>query len=214
MDKMRISEDQFRENKPIPVAMLPKRYAVATNLLCAIDIAEDRGPGLLVLNYEPEKWNQWFPFYSTINDLTEFSSTRFGDLRAEFARIVDSFVGTPQDRLTKAKKEFKDLYVCGDIEIDDQPIVEPETWLRFSKTQNIWTYYFVEFFCATHIEKPEGLAEQNRIQQALLPIDPEPMGDFLQSGLLEGVPVVDNTVALLSNEEALARIRENIIRAW
>ena len=50
----------------IPEECIPKRFAVATNiLLCAVmDHAEK---GFLLFNYEPEKWNQWYPYFSSIS---------------------------------------------------------------------------------------------------------------------------------------------------
>jgi len=210
MEDVKITSQMRQANAPIPEDQIPVRYAVATNLLCSVreGVPGDSHNGLLVLNYEPEKWNQWYPFYSTVNDTKEFEARSYGDLCKEFAQVLARLDNTPQDRLAKAKEEFQKLYQCSSIDIGDSPVVEPEHWLRFSKTADMWTYYLIEFYCVTDVEQPALLLKQDTIIQAVVPLEGDQLRELHRSGKLLDTRVVENTLGLLSDEATVGKLRD------
>jgi hypothetical protein len=127
-------------------------------------------------------------------------------LRDEFLTVLCKEIGTTDARLSKARNEFENLYGCGAVSIADTPLVEQEHWLRYSKTADVWTYYLVEFYCITGVERPPQLLKQTAVPQALLPLGRDTLPELLASGRLLGVPVVDNVLALLSQDAVLEKL--------
>jgi hypothetical protein len=211
MQNIKITDCLIEQNQLVPQSSKPQRYALATNLICSVNLVETKKKGMIVLRYEPEKWNQWYPFYSTVNELHNFISDKFGDMSDEFANILKSCAGTSSDRLLKADREFTEFFECGTIEICKDPLVPSEQWLKYSKTQNLWTYYILEFYCIRKVEHPERLLSQNKLEQALIPIDDIELDAFLRTPLINGIPVVENTVALMSDRRARQAIRQYIV---
>ncbi|MCE5200757.1 MAG: hypothetical protein ABFD54_12940 [Armatimonadota bacterium] len=208
MTNISITNAMAGSNEPIPVDARPSRYAISTNLLYAIDHKTTHQGGLVVINYEPTRWNEWMPFFSTTNDIYAFRAERYGDLLSEFDKVVKCPL---ESRLTKAASEFDALYACGGIEIEPAPIIEPEYWLKYSKTQSAWTVYRIEFFCINRIQKPRQLTDAN-VEYALISLEHQDLDQLLAVGVLNDVPVVDNTLALLSRTEIVEVLRSKAFK--
>lgn len=211
MQDIKFTDDLLNNNQRIPEECLPSRFAVSTNLICFIKELITDQEGVIILNYEPVKWNQWYPFYSTINDFYEFQSNHYGDLCNEFNSLLDNFTGSEEDRITKAVNEFIQLFDCKDVSIGNNPLTEAEYWLKFSKTQNVWTLYLIEFYCVTDVGDKSNLLDNGKIEQALIPLKDPGLKGFLETGKINNINVVNNTISLVSEVGILQEIKDNCI---
>ena len=117
----------------VPKECIPQRFAIATNILLCANIGKDK-KGFLVFNYEPEKWNQWYPYFSSVNDMYTFKGETYGDIVNIFNKDI-KLRADVQARIDKAEKAFLELMGIsdGNIVIKDSPVI-PEMWLKYSKT--------------------------------------------------------------------------------
>lgn len=194
---------------PVPAEYIPKRFAVATNILLCANIGEGR-KGFLVFNYEPEKWNQWYPYFSSVNDMYKFEGKTYKDLVEIFEK--DIILRTDvQNRLDKSKAAFLDLIgiVDGNIVLSDSPVA-PEMWLKFSKTQNIWTFYYMEFFLVTKLTKINLKSLDSNIVD-FIPLTEKVINETIKTGQYRGIDVVDNTLDIIKDKSILDTLKKSAI---
>lgn len=193
----------------IPTECIPQRFAIATNvLLCAVLDGENRG--LLLFNYEPEKWNQWYPYFSSVNDMYAFECATYGDLVDIFKRDIMQR-NDVQNRINKANMAFSKLLdiPCEDTMIGNSPVA-PEMWLKYSKTQNLWTFYYMEFLQVTHLPKVKWEALDSNIVD-FLPLQEDTIRDVLATGKYRGIDIVENTMEIIRNSKLLNELLCNTI---
>lgn len=193
----------------VPKECIPQRFAIATNILLCANI--DKGEkGFLVFNYEPEKWNQWYPYFSSVNDMYTFEGETYGDIVNVFHKEI-KLRADVQARIDKAEKAFLELLgiADGNIVIKDSPVV-PEMWLKYSKTQNIWTFYYMEFLQVEQLTKVDLNSLDSNVVD-FMPLTEEIIGDVLKTGQYRGIDVVDNTLDIIKNNDILNRIMDGAI---
>lgn len=189
----------------VPAECIPKRFAIATNILfCASN------KGLLLFNYEPEKWNQWYPYFSSVNDMYEFKGVTYRELVEDFESHIIPRLDV-QARFEKAQQAFLNLLGAhgGEIKFCDSPIV-PEMWLKYSKTQNIWTFYYMEFL---QVEQLPSINFESLDSNAVdfMPLEKNTICEVVKTGKYRGIEVVDNTIAILKNRESLCKLLSSAV---
>lgn len=193
----------------IPEECIPKRFAVATNiLLCAVmDHAEK---GFLLFNYEPEKWNQWYPYFSSISGKYIFNGSTYGDLVDAFEKDIVRRSDV-QARIGKAEKNFLELLgvTNGNFSIELSPIPS-EMWLKYSKTQDVWTFYYMEFLMVKQLPKINFDALNSNVID-FLPMTDEIIQEVLQTGRYRGINIVDNTLDIIKDKTLLNKLLRNAI---
>lgn len=199
---------EFME-KSIPAECVPKRFAIATNILLCAEIDENK-KGFMVFNYEPEKWNQWYPYFSSVNDMYSFKGVTYGDIVGIFKKNIMQRADV-QTRIKKAEGAFLDLLGISDghVILDDSPVV-PEMWLKYSKTQNMWTFYYIEFLQVKSLSKCNlKLLDASVVD--LIPLLDDTLDDVLKTGQYRGITVVDNTLDIIKNKAILDKLIQGAI---
>lgn len=193
----------------VPTECVPQRFAIATNILLCAFIGKEK-KGLLLFNYEPEKWNQWYPYFSSVNDMYSFKGVTYADIVNIFKNDIISREDV-QSRLDKAKKEFLSLLgiSSGEVTISSSPVC-PEMWLKYSKTQNIWTFYYMEFFKVNHLTKMNFEKLDSNVVD-FMPLTDEVISEVLKTGRYRGIEVVDNTLDIIKNHEILHELMDSAI---
>lgn len=205
MKNVRINEDKLFLSSVVPKEVFPKRFAIATNFII---ISKDKG--FLLFNYEPEKWNQWYPFFSSVADLYEFHGETYSDLVAEFNNIIFSLSHVKR-RFDKGEKElFKILNISNDSISYIKDPVSPEYWLKYSKTQDIWTMYYMEFVQVTKIAKANSLQLQTDIVD-FLDLSADSLDKTIEEGRFKNVEIVDNALDILKNKKLLSQLLEQAL---
>lgn len=206
MANIKITKDPTFLETRIQEGCIPQRFAIATNLIMCVDI-ESENKGFLLFNYEPEKWNQWYPFFSSVNAMYEFVGEKYRDLVNVFEKDILSRDDV-KDRFNKAKTAFLECvgFPNGDINVEDS-IIEPEMWLKYSKTQNIWTFYYMEFMQITSTSSI-SIPFEGTEKLAFMPLTQQSIEEVVRTGVFRGINVVDNTLELLKNADIVRKIME------
>lgn len=194
---------------PIHQDHVPQRFAIATNFLLCADLGGGR-KGLMLFNYEPQKWNQWYPYFSSVNAMYTFDGETYGDIETIFNNCIMQRKDV-QDRLFKAEREFAGLLgiASGQIKIDKSP-VGPEMWLKYSKTQNLWTLYLMEFLQISYLPQIH-LESLDKDVVDFMPLTDDVIRDVLATGKYRGIDVVENTLEIIRNNEILSALKSRSI---
>lgn len=194
---------------PIPTECIPKRFAIATNFILCAKIGNE-ATGLLLFNYEPEKWNQWYPYFSSVNDMYTFEGSTYSDIVSAFEKNILTRVDV-KERLKKAEMEFLKLLETekGHLVTVNSP-VKPEMWLKYSKTQDVWTFYYMEFLQITSLPKVNFEMLDHMVVD-FLPLTEDVINSVITNGKYRGVDVVDNTLEIIKDKELLSGIKNNAI---
>lgn len=195
-----ISEEDQHQNKDInPLNIVPKRYAISTNILCTI---KDKGiEKFLLINSDPEISKTWYPFYITINAFYPFAAQKYGALIQEYNKEI--IVNAEKNRIEKAMAEFSSMFDCGKVKV--QNMHRNEYWLKYSKSSNVWTIYLFEFYIANQVEDIAALKAKINDKNVLLPIgDARSLSNILSHGTFESLPIVSNAIKLLSENDSLS----------
>ena len=208
MQNIKIVEDTTFLNAELPKECLPKRFAIATNLiLCTQNAVGEQA--FLLFNYEPEKWNQWYPFFGSYNEMFDFEGTTYAQIVNQFKQEI-LLNKESKKRIQKATESFaKLLNIDTKCRIIETPI-KSEMWLKFSKTQNIWTFYYMEFFQITELSNSFCHSIDDKIV-TLLPLSDESIAEVIESGRYQQIDIVDNTLEILKNKHLLSKLLENSI---
>ena len=198
-----INKEKITNNELVPSDVIPKRYAVATNILCTVN--KNGSQGMLIYNSEPQISNTWYPFYSTINDFYTFKSVSYKFLIEEFHKSI--ITGIEKDRITPASNNFSELFGCGKIDVIN--LNRNEYWLKYSKSSGVWTLYLFEYYLVSKIESLSSLLKSENNTKKFMPLDDFTIQKVLATGLYEGIPLVENIKQVLKNPEVLSKLRLN-----
>lgn len=209
MNNIKILQTAEFLSTPIPSEYIPQRFAIATNFLLCADLGREK-KGFLLFNYEPQKWNQWYPYFSSVNSMYSFEGATYGDIVSIFNTYIMQR-GDVQTRLSKAEREFVELLgiTSGQIKIDESPI-SPEIWLKYSKTQNIWTLYYIEFFQISDLP-PIDLESLDKDIVDFMPLTDSVIQDVLTTGKYRGINVVENTLEIIRDDKVLSALKDNSV---
>lgn len=189
---------KLKNNEAIPNEVIPKRYAIATNILCVLKTTN--GAGFLLLNSEPEISNTWYPFYTTINNFHTFEENKYKALADEFSEKIIS--GVEKNRISDARKKFSEAFGCGEILTENMN--HNEYWLKYSKSKNVWTIYLFEFYVISYIENKNEILSRLDSVKTLLPLDEISLEKTLEVGRVNNVPIVENIRLLLKEQATLS----------
>lgn len=193
-------------NSDIPKECFPARFAIATNLIMCVK-KPDNSFGFLLFNYEPEKWNQWYPYFSSVNGMYGFHGRTYKDIVDEFKSDI---LTTEQAkcRVESATKAVEKLLGASNIKVEPS-CVPDEFWLKFSKTQDIWTLYYMEFLQITDINMSIDAIDNNVV--TLLPLQESTITEVLREGKYRGIEIVDNTLDILNSPDMIKTIKTKAI---
>ena len=116
-----------------------------------------------------------------------------------------------QARIGKAEKNFLELLGVteGNFSIELSPIPS-EMWLKYSKTQDVWTFYYMEFLMVKQLPKINFDALNSNVID-FLPMTDEIIQEVLQTGRYRGINIVDNTLDIIKDKTLLNKLLRNAI---
>jgi len=198
-------------DKQVPKEMIPTRLDSAMNLYTYINYKKNKG--IIVYNTNPDTWNCLYSFYEmnhkfTIdNYLFSKENITYRDLIEEYKRIYKKVYEkeqgyTKEKRINTLSKEFLKTFGLKNVTIKEEllPIFE----LKYSKSKKVWTLYYFENYIASEVDSLDILFAQNIYEQKILPIDSNITS-------IDGLELVSNIPYLLSIEENIKKINNNII---
>jgi len=207
MNNVKITQAMLSSNELFPEEIRPKRFAIASNFITCFKSKQNGESYFLLFNYEPQKWNQWYPYFYSTNGPFDCRTKTYSDLLNEYLTLPMQYPEIKM-RNEKAITAVSNLLnIDGEIHIQNSPI-QTEYWIKHSKTQDVWTFYEIEFL---QIVKSPEIDFSKLVNIDLLPLDSSIIKDVLSSGMFKGIAVVDNTLEILRNNEMLAKLLEKSI---
>lgn len=198
-------------NEKVPKEMLLTRLDSAVNLYCNVSIKNKHG--IIVYNINPDTWNCLYPFYE-LNHKFTIDNYTFNKENITYKELIDEYQkayknihelqnGNTKDvRKKNLIEAYKKTFNLTDVVINDElsPIYE----LKYSKSKNVWTLYYLENYVISKIKDINSLLNQNLYEQKILP---------LNSSIteLDGINLVSNIPYLLSIDSNIIKLNNNLI---
>jgi hypothetical protein len=187
----------------IPRHALPARIALAVN--CMVSVQKTDSVSLLLHNFDPVNWNQWYPIFSSHQGPISFPGGSARDLVNYLTtsspvapKLTPSFLR--QSAIDRAT-ELLDLRRCT---LCSETLQNGDIWLKYSKSQHVWTLYCYVFYCASTVDPISHVTNPTAPDLALIPLGQEEFA---------GLRVVENVINLLRADRVRALLIENAIRS-
>jgi len=211
MENVKITGSLIAENQKIPSEIIPTRLAVATNILFFV---KDSGGeySMLLFNYDPINWKQLYPYFFSHSAVWEFKSTHYADIVNELndALIANNY--SKNNRIENTKHDFCKSLNIPDVEFYDEKPIPDEYWIKYSKSQNSWTIYLMEFYQVRINEKEQLKMEYlNNSGKTLIKLDKANIDTIITTGKIDGLPVIDNTIEIIKDKDLLNRLFRNAV---
>ena len=196
-------------NEKIPLEMIPTRLDSATDLYTYTK------HGLILYNINPNTWNVLYPFFQQTNKFTidsyeiENKDITYKDLIEIYNNIYNTeYVAKKGFDESKRKQvlidEFNKTFGVSGTIISAK--LDSHYELKYSKSKNVYTLYYLESYIANNIDDIDKLLNQNVYKQEILNLNKYPLDKEIN-----GIKVVDS-VALLDDKTKLDLVKKNILQ--
>lgn len=196
-------------NEKIPLEMIPTRLDSATDLYTYTK------HGLILYNINPSTWNVLYPFFQQTNKFTidsyeiENKDITYKDLIEIYNNIYNTeYVAKKGFDESKRKQvlidEFNKTFGVSGTTISAK--LDSHYELKYSKSKNVYTLYYLESYIANNIDDIDKLLNQNVYKQEILNLNKYPLDKEIN-----GIKVVDS-VALLDDKTKLDLVKKNILQ--
>lgn len=196
-------------NEKIPLEMIPTRLDSAT------DLCTYTKHGLILYNINPSTWNVLYPFFQQINKFTidsyeiENKDITYKDLIEIYNNIYNTeYVAKKGFDESKRKQvlidEFNKTFGVSGTTISAK--LDSHYELKYSKSKNVYTLYYLESYIANNIDDIDKLLNQNVYKQEILNLNKYPLDKEINV-----IKVVDS-VALLDDKTKLDLVKKNILQ--
>lgn len=196
-------------NEKVPLEMIPTRLDSATDLYAYTK------HGLILYNINPSTWNVLYPFFQKTNKFTidsyeiENKDITYKDLIEIYNNIYNTeYVAKKGFDESKRKQvlidEFNKTFGVSGTTISAK--LDSHYELKYSKSKNVYTLYYLESYIANNIDDIDKLLNQNVYKQEILNLNKYPLDKEIN-----GIKVVDS-VALLDDKTKLDLVKKNILQ--
>jgi len=199
-------------DEKVPKQMIPTRLDSAMNLYTNVSYKGEMG--IIVYNTNPATWNCLYSFYE-LNHKFTIDEYNFGkedityrELIEEYQKVYKEIYEDKKGNIKNIRKqilidEYKKTFNLKDAHINDEllPIFE----LKYSKSKNVWTLYYLENYVADSVNSFDDLLNQKLYEQKILPLD-----SSLKE--LDGVALVSNIPYLLSVQSNVEKLNNNLMK--
>lgn len=196
-------------NEKIPLEMIPTRLDSATDLYTYTK------HGLILYNINPSTWNVLYPFFQHTNKFTidsyeiENKDITYKNLIEIYNNIYNTeYVAKKGFDESKRKQvlidEFNKTFGVSGTTISAK--LDSHYELKYSKSKNVYTLYYLESYIANNIDDIDKLLNQNVYKQEILNLNKYPLDKEIN-----GIKVVDS-VALLDDKTKLDLVKKNILQ--
>lgn len=199
-------------DEKVPKQMIPTRLDSAMNLYTNVSYKGETG--IIVYNTNPATWNCLYSFYE-LNHKFTIDEYNFGkedityrELIEEYQKVYKEIYEDKKGNIKNIRKqilidEYKKAFNLKDVHINDEllPIFE----LKYSKSKNVWTLYYLENYVADSVNSFDDLLNQKLYEQKILPLD-----SSLKE--LDGIALVNNIPYLLSVQSNVEKLNNNLMK--
>jgi hypothetical protein len=199
-------------DEKVPKQMIPTRLDSAMNLYTNVSYKGETG--IIVYNTNPATWNCLYSFYE-LNHKFTIDEYNFGkedityrELIEEYQKVYKEIYEDKKGNIKNIRKqilidEYKKAFNLKDVHINDEllPIFE----LKYSKSKNVWTLYYLENYVADSVNSFDDLLNQKLYEQKILPLD-----SSLKE--LDGIALVSNIPYLLSVQSNVEKLNNNLMK--
>lgn len=196
-------------NEKVPLEMIPTRLDSATDLYTYTK------NGLLLYNINPNTWNVLYPFFQQANKFTidsyeiENKNITYKDLIEIYNNVYNTeYVAKRGFDENKRKQvlidEFNKTFGVSGTKISDK--LDSHYELKYSKSKNVYTLYYLESYIANNIDDVDKLLNQKVYEQEILSLNKYPVDKEIN-----GIKVVDSIV-LLDDKTKLDLVKKNILQ--
>ena len=165
-------------NEKIPLEMIPTRLDSATDLYTYTK------HGLILYNINPSTWNVLYPFFQQTNKFTidsyeiENKDITYKDLIEIYNNIYNTeYVAKKGFDESKRKQvlidEFNKTFGVSGTTISAK--LDSHYELKYSKSKNVYTLYYLESYIAKNIDDIDKLLNQNVYKQEILNLNKYPL---------------------------------------
>ncbi len=204
---MIITKDML--NQKVPKEMIPSRLDSATDLYI------NTKKGLVLYNILSDTWNILYPFFQQKNKFTidsyhiENEDITYKELIDLYENIYNQEYVTDKGFNEEKRKqvliqEFEETFDVSGTKIGQK--IESHYELKYSKSKNVYTLYYLENYIASKINDIDKLLKQKVYEQELLSLNNSSM-----EREINGVNVDGALLTILEDEEKFRIIKENIL---
>ncbi len=203
---MIITKDML--NQKVPREMFPTRLDSATDLYTFTD------KGLVLYNIKPTTWNVLYPFFQQNNKFT-MNGFNIENKDITYKELIDIYndIYTTKYEIEKGFneekrkqvliEEFNETFGVNETTISKR--LDSHYELKYSKSQNVYTLYYLESYIANEVNNIDKLLNQKVYQQEFLSLKEHPIPKEIN-----GVKLVDSLL-LLNDPEKLNILKSNKI---
>lgn len=196
-------------NQKVPKEIMPSRLDSAT------DLYTNTKDGLILYNIKPDTWNVLYPFFQQENKFTidlykiESEDITYQELIDLYNDIYNNEYVTKRGFNEEKRKqvlveEFNETFNVSGTKISKK--LDSHYELKYSKSKNVYTLYYLESYIASSIDDVNKLLNQNIYKQELLNLNKTPI-----IKKINGVKLVDS-LSILNDVNKLSMVRENILK--
>ena len=199
-------------DEKVPKEMMPTRLDSAINLYTNINY--NGQSGIIVYNTNPTTWNCLYSFYE-LNHKFTIDEYKFPKEDITYRELIDEYQNVYQEVYEKKEgntknvrkqtliDEYKKTFSLENVHINDEllPIYE----LKYSKSKNVWTLYYLENYVADKVDNLDDLLSQKIYEQKILPLDPS-------IEKVDGIGLISNIPYLLSIDSNIEKLKNNTIK--
>lgn len=195
-------------NQKVPKEMFPTRLDSATDLYTFTD------KGLVLYNIKPTTWNVLYPFFQQNNKFT-MNDFNIENKDITYKELIDLYndiyttkyeieKGFNEERRKQVLiEEFNKIFGVNGTTISEK--LDSHYELKYSKSQNVYTLYYLESYIANEVNSIDKLLNQKVYQQEFLSLEEYPIPKEIN-----GVKLVDG-LSLLNDTEKLDILKSNKI---
>lgn len=196
-------------NEKVPLEMIPTRLDSATDLYTYTK------NGLLLYNINPNTWNVLYPFFQQANKFTidsyeiENKNITYKDLIEIYNNVYNTEYVTKRGFDENTRKqvlidEFNKTFGVSGTKISYK--LDSHYELKYSKSKNVYTLYYLESYIANNIDDVDKLLNQKVYEQEILSLNKYPVDKEIN-----GIKVIDS-LALLDDKTKLDLVKKNILQ--
>ncbi len=203
---MIITKDML--NKKVPKEMLPSSFDSAT------DLYTNTKDGLILYNIKQDTWNILYPFFQQENKFM-INPYKIENPDITYRELIDLYEdiynreyvskrGFNEDKRKRVLvEEFNKVFNVNGTKIGEK--LDSHYELKYSKSKNVYTLYYLESYIASDIEDVNKLLGQKVYSQELLNLNDDSIMKEIN-----GIKVVDS-LSLLDDADKLRIVRKNIL---
>ena len=196
-------------NEKVPLDMIPTRLDSATDLYTYTK------HGLILYNINPSTWNVLYPFFQQTNKFTidsyeiENKNITYKDLIEIYNNVYNTeYVVKRGFNENKRKQVLIDEFnkTSGVSDTTIRTKLDSHYELKYSKSKNVYTLYYLESYIANNIDDIDKLLNQNVYKQEILNLNKYPVDKEIN-----GIKVADS-LELLDDKIKLDLVKKNILQ--